>query len=95
MTGERHRWSEGDDVVALYLQRYGDARLPYTLAEVAHRLGMSEASLRMRGRNFVSLEGGNALGNFAKQSRRVYDAHRECGEPELRVLALGHIGTNP
>lgn len=93
MNRDRHRWSEGDDMVAFYLQRHGCARLPYTIAEIARRLGMSQDSLKMRGRNFDALTHGSALGNVAKQSRQVYEAHRERDEPELRALALSYIDT--
>jgi hypothetical protein len=43
MSAERHRWSECGDLVAFYLQQH--ARLPYSVARIAARLGMPEGTL--------------------------------------------------
>jgi hypothetical protein len=52
----KHSWTEGDDVVAFYLSRYGARALPLMQAGIAVRLGMSEDSLIMRQRNSSTLK---------------------------------------
>jgi hypothetical protein len=91
MTASRHRWSEGDDLVAFYLQRHGHARLPYTIARVAGRLGIPEGTLRMRIGNFKALDGPGGLRNWAKQSERVYLENRDVDEPRLRERVLAYL----
>ena len=85
---ERHRWTEGDDLVALYMSRYGAARLPMMQAAIASRLGMSEASLIMRQRNFGYLDNGVGLSHVAAQTRRIHRQYRNATEAELRPLVL-------
>jgi transposase-like protein len=95
MRGTQHRWREGDDLVALYLQQHGHTRLPYTVAEVARRLGISETTLRMRIGNFKALHGPGGLRKWAKQSERVYLENRDTGEPELRARVLAYLASIP
>lgn len=85
---ERHSWTEGDDLVALYMSRHGVARLPMTQAGIASRLGMSEASLIMRQRNFGYLDNGVGLSHVAAQTRRIHRQYRNATEAELRTLVL-------
>jgi hypothetical protein len=68
----RHRWTEDDDVVALYLSRHGTHHLPLMEAGIAKRLGMSVASLAKRQANFAHLDGRHGLAHVAKLSRRVH-----------------------
>ena len=82
-----HRWSERDDAAALYLYKFGRTAAAPDVKDAARRLGMSDASLRMRIQNFRAIDTGAGLGHFAQQSSSV---HRRCGalaEPELRRLA--------
>lgn len=95
MSANRHRWSEGDDLVAFYLQQHGHARLPYTVPRIAGRLGMPEGTLRMRIGNFKALDGPGGLRNWAKQSERVYLENRDLDEPRLRERVLAHLAARP
>src|SRR5262245_40860746 len=61
MAHRRHRWSKSEDLVAFYISRYGDSRLPKRQQEIAKILGMTEASLIMRRQNFASLDGKGGL----------------------------------
>jgi len=85
---ERHSWTEGDDLVALYMSRHGVARLPMMQAGIANRLGMSETSLIMRQHNFGHLDNGTGLSHVAAQTRRIHRHYRNATEAELRPLAL-------
>jgi hypothetical protein len=86
-----HRWSESDDMVAMYLQRHGAERLPYTPTEIAERLGMGAASLNMRIGNFKALAGDGGLQNWAQQSERVFRRNRDLNEAELRSRVVEYL----
>ena len=45
-SGIRHKWTENDDIVVLYLYRFKDMGFPFTRDKVAEKLGMSAASLK-------------------------------------------------
>lgn len=53
----RHAWTEGDDLAALYLHKYGD-RTAAKLQHVATARGISASSLKMRIGNFKALASG-------------------------------------
>src|SRR5580692_9402630 len=89
--GKQHKWSEGDDLVAFYMSRHGTNGLPNTQEEIAKMLGMSEASLIMRQRNFADLDGGHGLSHVAQQSIRVRERYNNTPNAELRSLVLRAI----
>jgi hypothetical protein len=69
----QHRWSKEDDIVAFYLYRFGHESLMMTIEEISKRLGMSEASLKMRMGNFKAIDGEGGLSNYAKLSEKIYN----------------------
>ncbi|HEY8601841.1 MAG TPA: hypothetical protein VIL85_25670 [Thermomicrobiales bacterium] len=85
-TGIHHHWTETDDIVALYLHHFGLDHFDTTRESIATHLGMTVAALNMRVANFRALADEGGLGNFAAQSRRVYDRYHAAPEPELRRL---------
>ena len=86
----RHRWTEGDDLVALYLYRFGEGRVG-TIRALGERLGMGEGSMRMRVGNFRALAGQGGLGNAARQSEEVWERCGDVPETELRRLVLAYL----
>jgi len=86
MKRARHRWTDGDDLVALYLSRHGNHFLRIMQPGVATLLGMPEGSLVMRQSNFAYLDGRNGLDHAAKQSREVHRRYGAMTEVELRPL---------
>jgi hypothetical protein len=83
----RHHWTEQDDIVALYLYKFGDEGRTSNLATVGERRGMGAGSLRMRVGNFRAIAGGGRLDHAALQSRSIYERYAHLSEPELRKLA--------
>ncbi len=83
----------GDDLVAFYLQRYGIKLLPYTLSEIARRIGVEDGTLRMRIGNFKALAGDGGLRHWAQQSERVFRRNRDLDEPELRERVLVYLSS--
>jgi hypothetical protein len=85
---KRHKWTEGDDLVALYLWRHGTRFLPLMEGGIAKLLGMPEGSLARGRANFAHLDGKGGLDHVAKQSRRIHQRHKRATEVELRPLVL-------
>jgi hypothetical protein len=83
----RHRWTEQDDIVALYFYKFGDQQRTSSLNIVGERRGMGAGSLRMRVGNFRAIAGGGRLDHAALQSRAVYQQYANLSEPALRKLA--------
>ncbi len=83
-----HRWTEKDDIVTLYLYKYGDKDLPFSLDGISQKLGMSLGSLRMRIANFQAIDGQGGLEHFARISEQVYRKHYATSKDELKSLVL-------
>jgi 5-methylcytosine-specific restriction endonuclease McrA len=83
-----HKWTEEDDIVTLYLYKFEDKGLPYSLAEVGEKLGMGVDSLKMRIANFKAIDKKTGLANFSKQSLKIYKEFTKMPETELRSLVL-------
>ena len=89
---DKHEWTENDDVVALYLYRFGPDDLSLGIGEIGDRLGMGAGSLRMRIGNFRAIDGKGGLGNAAIQSRKIYETHAKSSKGELRTEVLSILG---
>ena len=89
---EKHQWTEDDDIVALYLYRFGPDDLPLGIAEISEKLGMKAGSLKMRIGNFQAIDGHGGLSNAAIQSRKIYETHGTTSKDELRTKVLSILG---
>lgn len=83
---KNHRWTKEDDIVTLYLYKYGDGDLPFTIEDIAKNLGMGVVSLRMRIANFKAIDGRGGLNHFGKISLEIYERYHETPKDELRSL---------
>ncbi len=93
----KHKWSECDDLAALYLYKHGTTHIGLSLENLARRFGIGIASMKMRVKNFQSADGGPGLPNVAGQSRSVLARFGGLPEAELRgkvleCLKKGHGG---
>ena len=52
----RHHWTENDDLVAIYIYKHGTENLDISVEQIAEKLGMSTASMKMRIRNVKSAD---------------------------------------
>jgi hypothetical protein len=90
MRGEdEHRWTEEDDIVALFLYKFGDSDLPDTQDKIGGFLGMGPGSLLMRIANFRSIDGQAGLKYPARQSRLIYERYNHLPQGRLHALILG------
>ena len=88
-----HQWSEGDDLAALYVFRFGTTGLPYSVETIAKRRGIDPGSFKMRVGNFRALAGQGGLKNYARQSADVFQRYGRLGADRLRALAFPEIGS--
>jgi hypothetical protein len=86
-----HRWSDADDVAALYGYRFGYQGLARSRSALAQALGIGADSFGMRIRNISFIDTGTGLSKYAKQTKRIYDQHRATPEPGLRAVVLAAI----
>lgn len=82
-----HRWTECDDIVALYLYRFGPDHLDVSVEEAAATLGISPSSMKMRMMNFQNLADNGGLPHVAQLSQRIFEKNASTPEYELRLLA--------
>jgi hypothetical protein len=88
----KHHWTQCDDIVALYLFRFGSSNIGLSIEGIAKKLGMSYASMKMRIRNFQSLAGGRGLPHIAEQSKSIFTRFGSLSELELRARAIRCLG---
>jgi hypothetical protein len=85
---EKHAWTIPDDLIALYLYKFGDQKLPYSKTRIASERGISadEMDAEILRFKFLDLKGG--LPNPSEQAQRVYDSNSYKTEEELRKTIL-------
>ncbi len=84
-----HKWTEKDDMKALYIYLFGIRDLPFNEHQIAMMIDTTDSSLRMRVENFRNIDTGLGLANFALQSKSIYDRYHKLLETELRKKAFG------
>jgi hypothetical protein len=87
----RHHWTREDDLVVLYVYRFGIEKLGCTLEDVAQSRGISIGSFRMRLSNFAAIDGKGRLVTYGEISKEVYDQHNKIEEKTLRRLAFPNL----
>ncbi len=87
---DEHHWEWADDVVVLYVRRYGIDDIGYTENDICRLLGLKESALHYRKENFGALEGAGAFENAAKLTRCVHaalkDSPREFHRAQVRGI---------
>ena len=81
-----HRWTEADDIAALYVYRFGVEGLSTTVTELARSRDIKPGSFRMRVKNFQALDGKGGLENWADQSEQIFLRYCNLDERDLRRL---------
>ena len=82
-----HSWTKDDDIVAFYLEKYGEDAL-ITLQLVSQKMRMTVGSLDMRVRNFKALMGIGKLDHNARLSKEVLNAMESVGKDTHRERCL-------
>jgi hypothetical protein len=85
----RHKWTELDDMAALYVYKFGDSTL--TSAFLCNKLQLKRSSFVMRVQNFQAIDAQGGLSNYAEQSLTIYNRCKSLTESELRARILDTI----
>ena len=88
----KHKWTECDDIVTLYIHNHGAPLLGLSLDDIASTLSIPVGSMKMRIQNFENIARGRGLPNAAKLSRSVFAEYSQLPESELRSIAVGCLG---
>jgi len=83
-----HTWTEEDDILVLYMYKFGCERLGLTRRMVADRIGVSRGSLEYRIANFKALDGIGSATNYARLTQEVHARYSNLPEAQLRRLVL-------
>lgn len=84
-----HTWVEEDDLMILFVHKYGINNCPLTRQEIANRIGVSLGSVSYRIGNFNAIEGDGAATHIAKLSYDIYERYSALPMQQLRELAFG------
>lgn len=85
----RHEWKKEDDIIALFLYKYGDSELPLTIKEICEKRGIQTSAMKMRIGNFKSLAGEGGLSHPSKQSKAVYNEYKNLPKESFKQLVIG------
>ena len=88
----KHKWTECDDIVTLYVHNHGTSLLGLSLDDIASTLSIPIGSMKMRIQNFENIAGGLGLPNAAKLSRSVFAEYSQLPASELRSIAISCLG---
>jgi hypothetical protein len=83
------KWTELDDMAALYIYKFGEGTL--TRAFLCAKLKITRASIAKRVQNFQAIDGRGGFSNYAQQSAAIYHRYKSLTEPELRASILSAI----
>jgi hypothetical protein len=86
-----HTWNENDEVVGLYLYRFGHKGLPYPKEELAKDMGMTWGSMGRKIANFRHLDGKGGLAQYSRQCEKIYLRYKEVPDAEFEVIGLEAI----
>ena len=87
MTTSEHRWTDGDNLIAYHLYRFGGDSLLGTKPEVAETLGMSLDSLDKKIANFKALDGKGGLTQWSRQAERIHGLYSAVADDEVTEAA--------
>ena len=86
-----HHWTREDDLVVLYVYRFGTDKLGCEIQDIAKSKGISLGSFKLRIQNFAAIDGKGGMDHFAVLSKKVYDQYNQIAEEKLRKLAFPNL----
>ena len=86
---QNHTWLENDDLMILFVHKYGIENSPLSKQQIADAIGVSLGSVSYRLGNFRAIEGEGAATHFAQLSSDVYQKYSALPMQQLRELAFG------
>jgi len=83
-----HTWTEQDDLMILFVHKFGIEKSPIAKKEIAKIIGVSLGSVSYRIGKFKAIEGIGEATHYAKLSLTVYTKYSDLNEMELSQLAF-------
>ncbi len=83
-----HRWNENDEIIGLYLYRFGDKSLSYSKEELADNIGMGWGSMSMKISNFRYLDGQGGLSEYSRQCENIYLRYKNMPNSEFAKIGI-------
>ena len=83
-----HTWTEEDDLMILFIHKFGTANSPLTNQEIAKKIGVSLGSVSYRIGNFKAIDGIGQATHVAKLSHLVYKKYSALTLQELKKIAF-------
>jgi hypothetical protein len=87
----KHIWTEKDDLMILFVHKFGIESSPLTKQQIADKIGVTVSSLTWRIGNFKAIDGKGKATNFAKLSEEIYKKYSNLVNAELRQQAFGSV----
>jgi len=84
-----HTWTKQDDLMILFVHKFGIKKSPLTKKEIAKIIGVSLGSVSYRIGNFKAIDGIGKATHYAKLSLTVHSKYSDLNEMELSQLAFG------
>ena len=83
-----HIWIKSDDLMVLFVHKFGIENSPLTKQEIAEKIGVSLGSVSYRLGNFKAIDGEGKATNFAKLSDLVAKEYIALNMQELKNVAF-------
>lgn len=83
-----HTWVESDDLMILFVYKFGIEKSPVTRQEIADKIGVTLGSVSYRIGNFKAIGGVGSATHVANLSRAVHEQYSGLSEQELKKLAF-------
>lgn len=85
-----HTWTEKDDLLILFVHKFGIENSPLTKQEIADKIGATRGSVNYRIGNFKAIDGIGNVTHFTKLSLAVHQKYSTLSEIELKKLAFNN-----
>jgi len=83
-----HTWIESDDLMILFIYKFGIERSHITKQEIANKIGVTLGSVSYRIGNFKAIDGIGSATHVASLSRIVHEKYSALTEQELKISAF-------
>lgn len=84
----KHIWTEKDDLMILFIYKFGIENSPLNKQQIADKIGVSLGSVNYRIGNFKAIDGVGEATHFAKLSMEVHKKYSGFTKTKLQELAF-------
>jgi len=86
---KKHTWTEADDLMILFIYKFGFENSPLTKSEISEQIGTSVGSVNYRIGNFKAINGIGKITHYAKLSFEVHTKYSSLNQKNLKEMAFG------